>query len=99
VRSILDKAIVSLHKINVKRVLLNWSPASVFCLLASGKIEAIVTDRIEIHDFAAGKLIAREAGAKVTDFEGNEDMDDKNNAFLVSNGTEIHEKIVGCFKK
>ncbi|MCX6763000.1 MAG: inositol monophosphatase [Candidatus Moranbacteria bacterium] len=98
VRDTLDKAIVSLHKINVKRILLNWSPASVFCLLASGKIEAIVNDRIELHDYAAGKLIAREAGAKVTDFEGNKERDDKNDAFIISNGTEIHEKIIKCFR-
>jgi len=96
-REVLDKAISNLHKINVKRVLLNWSPAADFCLLAAGKIEAVANDRNEFYDYAAGKLIAREAGAKVTDFQGNKDTDDKNDAFLVSNGTEIHEKIVGCF--
>jgi myo-inositol-1(or 4)-monophosphatase len=96
-REVLDKAIAGLHKINVKRVLLNWSPAAGFCLLASGKIEAIVNDRNEFYDYAAGKLIAREAGAKVTDLAGEEDLDDKNDAFLASNGTEIHEKIIKCF--
>lgn len=83
-----------IENLNIKRSLNNWSPAFDFCLLASGKIEVIINDGNEIYDCAAGKLIAREAGALITDFKGNKDLDDTNRFFLASNGTKIHQEIL-----
>lgn len=81
-----------------KRLLDEWSPQVDFCLLADGKIEAIVVEGTEIYDFAAGKLIAKEAGAKVTDLKGGKDSD-KNDKFLISNGTKIHAEILKLLYK
>jgi len=51
---------------SVKRILINWSPAHDICLLAAGKIEASSVTASELYDYAAGKIIALEAGAKIT---------------------------------
>ncbi len=85
---------------NFKRVLVNWSPALDLCLLASGKTEAVVNDNNEIYDFAAGKLIAAEAGALITDFKGNkESNNDISSTFLASNGTKIHQELLEILAK
>lgn len=78
----------------IKRWLCMWSVALDLCLLASSKIEGFISYNTEAYDYAAGKLIAKEAGAKVTDFEGKEEKDDINNIFLATNGTPIHEEIM-----
>jgi len=86
------------EKKDVKRVLTNWSVILDFCLLASGKIEAIIVNEIPLHDFVSGKLIAKEAGAQVTDFKNNLEKIDTNNTFLISNGTKIHKEIIDILK-
>ncbi len=52
----------SLYKQGTKRVLNNWSPNLDFCLLAEGKIDAVISSGSLIFDFAPGLLIATEAG-------------------------------------
>ncbi len=80
--------------IPVRRCLDFWAPAICYCKLASGKIEAIINDKIELYDFAAGKLIALEAGAKITDFSGAEIKNDTDDLFIISNGTSLHSFFV-----
>lgn len=82
-----------LAALNVKRQINFWSPAYDYCLLASGKIEAVINNGNEIYDFAAGKLIIKEAGGTVTDFKGDMD-DDVNTQFLASNGTTLHDSLL-----
>ena len=55
------------------------SAGNFFCLLAQGKIDAIVVKDCygKEYDFAAGMLIAQEAGAKVTNI-GTETYDHRN---------------------
>ncbi len=53
-----------------KRVLTSWAPALDWCLLAEGKVAAVVSMESEREDLLAGALIAREAGALLTDFRG-----------------------------
>lgn len=84
---------------NAKRVMASWCPTFDFCMLASGRIEGIVNNNSELYDFAAGKLIAREAGALITDFHGNPEENDRNQRFIASNGTTIHShlaEVVRC---
>jgi len=88
------KVIQSLYSKDAKRVMFNWSPTFDFCMLASGRIEGIINNNSELYDFAAGKLIAREAGALISDFNGNPETNDKNRMFIISNGTEIHKHMV-----
>ena len=66
--------------------------------MANGKYEAIFVKGINLWDFAAGKLIVKEAGALVTDQEGNSEVNDRNSNFLISNGTKIHKEILQIIK-
>jgi myo-inositol-1(or 4)-monophosphatase len=88
----------SLYELDVKRVSKFWSVALDYCLLASGKIEALILHDVPLYDFAAGKIIAREAGARITDFNGDKLSDDKEKIFLTTNGTKIHKEILGILK-
>ncbi|MCK9907373.1 hypothetical protein MXD63_46170, partial [Frankia sp. Cpl3] len=58
--------------LNTKRLMRTIAPALDWCLLAHGWIDYVVLQRSGIMDVAAGILIAQEAGAKVTDWQGNE---------------------------
>lgn len=82
-----------LNELGIKRLLDNWSPAADYCLVASGKFEAVINNNNEIYDYIAGKVIAREAGAKITDFSGEEEKNDREGQFLLSNGTSIHDQL------
>ncbi len=83
-----------LQSMPLKRELNMWCPGFCYSALASGNIEAIITDDIPLYDYAAGRLIASEAGAKISDFSGNEDIDDENASFLMTNGTAIHDEML-----
>ncbi len=50
-------------------------------------------------DFVAGAMIIREAGGKVTDFEGNEPSWTKDRLNIVASNGLIHEKILEALKK
>ncbi|TBL71196.1 inositol monophosphatase family protein [Paenibacillus thalictri] len=55
---------------NIKRVLRVWAPSLTWAMLARGDLQGIVLYNSEGDDMYAGVLIAQEAGATVTDFEG-----------------------------
>jgi len=93
-----NNIILSLERNNVKRVLRNWSCLLDFCLLASGRLESIIFHDCPLYDFIPGKLIAKEAGASVTRFDGKLEEDDRNNTFLATNGTKIHKEILEFLK-
>jgi len=92
------RIINALYRNNIQRVMTNWSPALDFCLLASGKIEAMINDDNELHDNLAGKLMVREAGGKLTDLKGRRLKSDRENTFLASNGTKIHKHLIRIIK-
>lgn len=79
---------------DVKRMMMNWAPTFDFCMLAAGRIEGIIVNNIELYDFAAGKLITQEAGAKSTDFSGQPETNETNNHFILSNNTAVHDTLV-----
>lgn len=89
-----DRVRRKLIDLDVTRVLENWSPASDFCLLASGKIEVVINNANEVYDFMAGKLIAREAGAIITDLNGLEESSELNDKFVISNNESVHKEIL-----
>ena len=82
-----------------KRVSWNWSVANDLCLLAAGKIECMLNDRTELHDYAAGKLIAQEAGAKIVNWNGRPEKDFKNDKFIASSTGEISTHVLSLIKK
>ena len=60
------------------------SAALDLCLVADGQVDAYWEQELNLYDVAAGALIAQEAGATVTDFQGNEGLFPKQ--ILVTNG-------------
>lgn len=81
-----------LHNYEVRRIFVNWSVALDFCLFSMGKIEAIIHNGSELYDYAAGKLLAQEAGALITNFKGDKEF--KEEEFLATNGTKIHKQLL-----
>ena len=67
------------------------SAAMDLCLVADGQVDAFWEQELNLYDVAAGALIAREAGATVTDFEGNLGIYPKQ--ILVTNG-KIFDQIL-----
>ncbi|MGZ8187273.1 MAG: inositol monophosphatase family protein [Methylosarcina sp.] len=60
------------------------SAALDLCLVADGQVDAFWEQELNLYDIAAGALIAKEAGATVTDFQGKEGIFPKQ--ILVTNG-------------
>jgi myo-inositol-1(or 4)-monophosphatase len=57
-------------ELHIKRVLRVWAPSLTWAMLARGDLQGIVLYNSEGGDLYAGMLIAREAGARITDYEG-----------------------------
>jgi len=81
-----------------KRVMNQWCPTYDFCMLASGKIESMVNYGSELYDFCAGKIIAREAGAVITNLDGTPEENDRNRMFMASNNNQIQQSIIQSLK-
>ncbi len=60
------------------------SAAIDLCLVADGQLDAFWEQELNLYDVAAGAVIAREAGATVTDFSGHNGLFPKQ--VLVTNG-------------
>ncbi len=67
------------------------SAAMDLCLVADGQVDAFWEQELNLYDVAAGALIAKEAGATVTDFKGNDGVFPKQ--ILVTNGG-LFEQII-----
>ena len=65
--------------------------------VAAGRIGAYVSNGTQAWDIAAGALLVREAGGRVTDFSGN-DWDITKNDMIASNG-KIHRELVSILKR
>lgn len=88
------KMMGKLLQLSVSRILNTWSPAWELCLLASGKIDGYLNYGNELYDNLAGKLIAREAGGRLTNFQGQILTNDRNNFFVASNNAKLHQRIL-----
>lgn len=67
-------------------------------LVATGREDAYIFFGSYAHDMAAIKVIVEEAGGKVTDLQGNDQLYNSNiNGAIVSNG-KIHDAIVGVVR-
>jgi myo-inositol-1(or 4)-monophosphatase len=65
------------------------SAALDLCLVADGQVDAFWEQELNLYDVAAGALIAQEAGATLTDFQGNPGIYPKN--ILATNGGILPE--------
>jgi myo-inositol-1(or 4)-monophosphatase len=67
------------------------SSASLLCYVACGRLDGFIRNRIKVWDFAAGILVAQQAGATVTDFDG-EPLVRTGQSLLATNGL-IHAQL------
>lgn len=95
--SVKIKMMDAMRTAGAKRVCNFWSPNLDFCLLANGRIESVIFNEAEIYDHIPGKLIAKEAGAIVTDAEGGEESDETNSLFVASNCAAVHNSVLDIF--
>ncbi len=65
------------------------SAAVDLCLVADGQVDAFWEQELNLYDVAAGALIAKEAGATLTDFKGNAGIFPKQ--ILATNGLILKE--------
>jgi myo-inositol-1(or 4)-monophosphatase len=85
--------------LNTKRLMRNIAPALDWCLLANGWLDYVVMQRSSMMDVAAGVVIAREAGATITDWQGHPYRHrafqaEELSSLVASNGL-LHETIRG----
>lgn len=66
------------------------------CYIASGSVDGFICSGDELWDFAAGIVIAQEAGCIFTDWQGNP-WDGKTKYLLISR-VEIHEELMNIIK-
>jgi myo-inositol-1(or 4)-monophosphatase len=81
----------------VKRVLTNWAPAVDWCLLADGGIDGIVIVDSEAWDQVGGVLMAREAGAIITDFAGRSAAPDAPR-LIAAASCDVHQHLVSLLQ-
>ena len=65
------------------------SAALDLCLVADGQLDAFWEQHLNMYDVAAGAFIATEAGASITDFEGNPELNPEE--ILVTNQLILEE--------
>ena len=92
-----DTVVHMLRELGIKRLVDHWAPAYDYCLLASGRIEAVISKEGDLEDYVAAKVIVTEAGGKVTDFAGAP-ADGRMADFVATNGTAIHDQILAIVK-
>lgn len=79
----------------VSGIRINGSAAMSLCYVAVGRYDGWGEDFIYSWDYSAGALIVREAGGKVTDFAGKENISAAHN-IVASNGI-FHDELCSVF--
>lgn len=86
-----------------KRLMRNIAPALDWCLLANGWLDYIVMHNSGIMDVAAGIVIAQEAGATITDWQGipyqHQPFRVEDDTSLVASNGHLHETIRGMIAR
>ena len=72
------------------------SAAIDICYIAAGRVEGYYELGLKIMDTAAAQLILKEAGGKITDFEGNEIID--NYEKIVASNDSVHDELINLLE-
>lgn len=87
-----------LWRLRLLRLMSNWAPALDLCLVASGRVGAFVSMHNELYDYAAGKLIAAEAGAAIVNLDGRIGEPDAAHSFVVANSAAFARRIARALR-
>lgn len=87
-----------LYKKNVGRVMDNWCPTLDYCLLASGKIDCVITNEDDYSESLIGWLFIKEAGGSVYDFQGKPITKCDHMQFVSVGNSEFVKHIVPILK-
>lgn len=80
----------------IKSIRVEGAVALDLAYTACGRFDALVSSGCKIYDYTAGCVIAREVGARVTDFQGNNWVP-KSDEVLVA-GSALHTKLLKFLK-
>ncbi len=70
-----------------------------YCLLAQGRIDMVIENQMEIHDYAALVPIVEESGGCISDFDG-QNLDSSSNGQVLATANEtLHEKALKLIGK
>lgn len=97
-RSIKDfvTALTKLLKNKGPVLLRQGSTALMLCYVANGSAEAFLSAGDAIYDYAAGLIIAKEAGAIISDWKGNKW--DNSNSYILASNPGLNDKILKRLK-
>lgn len=73
-------------------ILRQGATALMLCLVAKGSFEAFLSCGDQLYDYAAGLIIAQEAGAIISDWNGK--IWDNSNAYILASNKQLHNKII-----
>lgn len=73
----------------VSGIRIGGSAAMSLCYVAAGRYDGWLEALLKPWDYSAGVLLVREAGGRVTDFHGNENMGDTHH--LIASNYKIHD--------
>jgi myo-inositol-1(or 4)-monophosphatase len=72
------------------------STALSLCNVACGRYDGFVVEANSLWDYAAGVLIIREAGGRVTDFEGHDNVARGSSSQVVASNSVLHGSLLAC---
>ncbi len=82
-----------------RSIIILGSTPMMLAFVACGRVDNYITYKSDVYNMAAGYLLVKEAGGKVTDFENNEfDISSKKLNVIASNGL-LHKEILSSLKK
>lgn len=76
----------------VSSLRINGSAAMGLCYVAIGRYDGWMEAHINTWDYSAGVLLVREAGGKITDYNGNEDI--RNTHHVIASNGLIHTNLM-----
>ena len=70
-----------------------------YCLLAQGRIDMVIENQMEIHDYAAVVPIVKEAGGFISDFDGNPLDSNSSGQVLATANYTLHKMALSSYNK
>lgn len=75
----------------VSSIRINGSAAMGLCYVAAGRYDGWMEAHIKVWDYSAGVLLVREAGGRITDYNGNENI--LNTHHIIASNKLIHDDL------